>query len=885
MSKFEATGSLLPQPYLSTPRERSIRGKATAGHASGRAGPGEATYSLSTIRRIHALVLQSALDINFGAALERVVKAAKTITNSRHAQIFFMEKSPVQPGGLSQSTQFQLRLKGRGTQDKVFPCEGLAGICALENLAIINNRPHHDARFNSEIDWAPGSGVKTVACAPMTNLAGKVVGVIQVSNKEQGGYTEDDAHFLDLLARQAAVTFDLCIKNDNRHTQIRKTTTMLKGFVKLAGKASAAELAHKSGLLCKEVCGAAQASCFLMVDEDSGLTSWSRVPDGKADVFKEQRVPIKGYLAEVLRKGKRLEEADSVHVSQHLGSLYCPIVHKGKAIGILQARGSRKGQFSDVDSDMLRILSSMIAVLQQFLSRSHKTSSEHKGKLAWESIEKAVADIDSMMLQGVNCQATAVLFAEQRTQCFWGITPKGSEFVRLSMDTFPLDWVVRHQTMLMYPASESAEENPFSAQEIADLKQIAKRFLPNMKLESLLACPLMGSNSKCVAILLLLNKHNSSGPFESWVGNVALGLSSKFGQRLAATLREEEVRKEETKQDLIYTSLPALFGRQTSRQMFAALSNFVTGFLHCDQCWFFQVDSRISRLQGKVLVHTGLGADPLQMSLKDAGCANEAYESGMSAMHDTLHKQSDHSKMAQMLKYQISSAVAVPIRSDSDEFEKVSRKTPRSSSMGNRISTIILAVNKLGYVDKFSEEDKTQLEQLSGIIGRVMSNNQTLLDFEELQEEMKTQSQRQNLIIDGAASLHQDAILPSLSTPSGLVARIRGLVKSVIGASDCCIFLSAFGGTKMFEMPEDFSAHAYMEEVRGIVGHVIKTGKTTFHSQDEEHEAFDEIVDQRVVKRTDSALCVPLIDSKNNTIGAIELLNATRGSSKVRVCM
>ena len=85
----------------------------------------------------------------------------------------------------------------------------------------------------------------------MTNLAGKVVGVIQVSNKVQGSYTEEDAHFLSvssiqtndaflwffeyrarakrafpdaicnqLLATQAAVTFDLCVKNDLRQTQV-----------------------------------------------------------------------------------------------------------------------------------------------------------------------------------------------------------------------------------------------------------------------------------------------------------------------------------------------------------------------------------------------------------------------------------------------------------------------------------------------------------------------------------------------------------------------------------------------------------------------------------------------------------------------------------------
>ena len=50
--------------------------------------------------------------------------------------------------------------------------------------------------------------------------------------------------------RCALVPDDLHIKNKtNDDEQIRKTTAMLKGFVKLAGKSSAAELAHKSGLL------------------------------------------------------------------------------------------------------------------------------------------------------------------------------------------------------------------------------------------------------------------------------------------------------------------------------------------------------------------------------------------------------------------------------------------------------------------------------------------------------------------------------------------------------------------------------------------------------------------------------------------------------------
>ena len=136
------------------------------GHLSARmAPPGEATYNLSTIRRMHAVVLQATLDLNFGAALDRVVTAAKTIANARHASVFFLEKTGSAPGGLVSNSihSYGLRLKGRGSQDKVFPCEGFAGICAAENMPVFSNRPHHDARFNADIDWAPGAGV-TLVC-------------------------------------------------------------------------------------------------------------------------------------------------------------------------------------------------------------------------------------------------------------------------------------------------------------------------------------------------------------------------------------------------------------------------------------------------------------------------------------------------------------------------------------------------------------------------------------------------------------------------------------------------------------------------------------------------------------------------------------------------
>ena len=106
-----------------------------------------------------------------------------------------------------------------------------------------------------------------------------------------------------------------------------------------------------------------------MEDNSSGLTSWTKLSDGKADVYSENKVPLEGFLAELIKGGEVAREVDSddesedgvsgggnKRIARHLGCLYCPIISNGIPIGILRARGSRKGQFSDVDVQMLRAL-------------------------------------------------------------------------------------------------------------------------------------------------------------------------------------------------------------------------------------------------------------------------------------------------------------------------------------------------------------------------------------------------------------------------------------------------------------------------------------------------------------------------------------------------
>jgi len=153
----------------------------------------------------------------------------------------------------------------------------------------------------------------------------------------------------------------------------------------------------QAGLLCKEVCGSIQANCFLAEEGNSDFTAWMKLLDDKADVYKEQQVGFKGFLSEVFLEANsehrsRVKEippdsGETNVVRAHLGSLYCPISANGKAIGIVKARGNRKGQFSEVDQRMLSALSNMVGVLHENMSRNRIISDADSGR-PWDSIDE-----------------------------------------------------------------------------------------------------------------------------------------------------------------------------------------------------------------------------------------------------------------------------------------------------------------------------------------------------------------------------------------------------------------------------------------------------------------------------------------------------------------
>ena len=85
---------------------------------------------------------------------------------------------------------------------------GVAGIVGNEGEVINIADAYNDARFNPEFDKRTGFRTRSILCVPLKNIRGETIGAIQVLNKKEGMFQQDDEALLTALAAQASVAID-----------------------------------------------------------------------------------------------------------------------------------------------------------------------------------------------------------------------------------------------------------------------------------------------------------------------------------------------------------------------------------------------------------------------------------------------------------------------------------------------------------------------------------------------------------------------------------------------------------------------------------------------------------------------------------------------------
>ncbi len=85
--------------------------------------------------------------------------------------------------------------------------EGIAGAVAQSGTAIIVPDAQRDPRVSKRVDAMTGFQTRSILCVPI-RFKGSVLGVIQLLNKEEGTFNEQDQELLELIAAEAGVAIE-----------------------------------------------------------------------------------------------------------------------------------------------------------------------------------------------------------------------------------------------------------------------------------------------------------------------------------------------------------------------------------------------------------------------------------------------------------------------------------------------------------------------------------------------------------------------------------------------------------------------------------------------------------------------------------------------------
>lgn len=85
---------------------------------------------------------------------------------------------------------------------------GLAGTVAATGEPVILHDAYADPRFDRSLDQTTGYHTRSMLCVPIRNRERRVVGVLQLLNKESGSFGDADLEFLDAMSDHMAIAME-----------------------------------------------------------------------------------------------------------------------------------------------------------------------------------------------------------------------------------------------------------------------------------------------------------------------------------------------------------------------------------------------------------------------------------------------------------------------------------------------------------------------------------------------------------------------------------------------------------------------------------------------------------------------------------------------------
>jgi sigma-B regulation protein RsbU (phosphoserine phosphatase) len=149
--------------------------------------------------------------------LTRILNVAKTQAEAERGTIFLVDHKA--------GKIWSLVAHGLEEEEIQQPIgRGIAGHVALTGETVIIHDAYRDARFNREVDQRTGFRTRNLLCLPIRSKTGKITAVLELLNKRQGPFTDDDTDFLLALSAHVA----LALENAQLHRALLEKERMEK---------------------------------------------------------------------------------------------------------------------------------------------------------------------------------------------------------------------------------------------------------------------------------------------------------------------------------------------------------------------------------------------------------------------------------------------------------------------------------------------------------------------------------------------------------------------------------------------------------------------------------------------------------------------------------
>ncbi len=249
---------------------------------------------------------------------------------------------------------------------------GIAGHVFTSGESVIIDDAYTDPRFNHTIDEQTGFVTRSILCVPIRTAKGDVIGVVQVLNKQKGGFTKSDLKLLVAMTTQGTLALQSA-QFIERMKAIRKQELEFLDIVsEVTSDIKISSLLQKVMGEATRMLNAERSTLFLNDEKTSQL--WSEVGQGLEAM--QIRLPNHvGIAGAVFTTGKtinipyayadlRFNPAFDKNTGYFTRSILCvPIVNqRGRIIGVTQVLNKRGGPFTNEDESRLKAFTAQISI-------------------------------------------------------------------------------------------------------------------------------------------------------------------------------------------------------------------------------------------------------------------------------------------------------------------------------------------------------------------------------------------------------------------------------------------------------------------------------------------------------------------------------------------